>query len=138
MSQNMVNKHTENAEKMGGNPLKEFPPTFELFSHCFLRLHQLKLSISTGLTFRKISKTPCNPEYGKVRWMDMSFEKGLAMSRIIAYFGTNVQKKEDLSVQNKSRNLGQKRGRWGLCWCGSAELKSVLLKCWLSLIGLLL
>ena len=31
MSQNMVNKLTENAEKMGKTPLKEFPPTFELF-----------------------------------------------------------------------------------------------------------
>ena len=71
--QNMVNKPTENAEKMGETPLKEFPPTFELFFHCFLRLHQLKFLISTGLTFRKISKTPRNPEYGKVRWMDMSF-----------------------------------------------------------------
>ena len=34
--------------------------------------------------------------------------KGLAMSRIIAYFGTNVQKKERLSVQNKFSNLGKK------------------------------
>ena len=69
----MVNKPTENARKMGKNLLKEFPPTFELFFHCFLRLHQLKFLISTGLTFRKISKTPRDPEYGKVRLMDMSF-----------------------------------------------------------------
>ena len=67
MSQNMVNKPTEHAEKIGENPLKEFPPTFELFFHCFLRLHQLKFLISTGLNFRKISKTLRNPEYGKVR-----------------------------------------------------------------------
>ena len=67
MSQNMVNKPTENAVKMGENPLKEFHSTFELDFHSFLRLYQLKFLISTGLTFRKIIKTPRNPEYGKVR-----------------------------------------------------------------------
>ena len=36
-------------------------------------LNKLKFLISTGLTFRKISKTPRDPEYGKVRLMDMSF-----------------------------------------------------------------
>ncbi len=67
MSQNMENKPTENAEKMGENLLKEFLPTFELFFHCFLRLHQLKFLIRAGLTFRKISKTPRKQEYSKVR-----------------------------------------------------------------------
>ena len=93
--------------------------------HCNIRIIVPNASRISGQMLKTYRNRPeiLDTYAGHFKFFSMRLGKDqigskFAMSRINAYLGPNVQKKGDLNVHNKSRNLGQKRGWWGH-WLGN-------------------